>query len=355
MLRWLYIQLMWAHPGEFRHRFCDDMLEIFDLTPQFGKRLLLLLDAALSVPRQWFLRTEFHEPLPVANTPGAPYDLLTFRQIEPYKPSRFALAQGGLLAVLVIFGVVNAIGWGGGKVRNIIIGMHRPGFGLIKVSRESMEAGKLNTTVQPGFVKEDPFLPFARSYFRILKVLPALDLDGDYALSPLEMARAPESLLRLDTNRDGKLSPEECGFLPGDANLDPELVARYRRDFMREHPVLAALDADNDGEISASEIANAGASLAAHRSPGANGGTSEFLPYPAIAMAASMMSRYDVNDDGLIAFDEPPKEESASLQPLLRTADRNRDGVVTRGELVVHLAIPDGLRYALERANQHTR
>ena len=40
-----------------------------------------------------------------------------------------------------------------------------------------------------------------------------------------------------------------------------ELLKRYRRDFMRENPVLAALDTDRDGEISAAEIANSAAAL----------------------------------------------------------------------------------------------
>lgn len=96
---------------------------------------------------------------------------------------------------------------------------------------------------------------FTAVYFRVISVLGALDADHDYVISAAEIANAPAALRNLDRNHDGKLDAEECGqsyreFLSG-ANLA----------FMRFHPVLAALDADHDGEISAKEIENAAAAL----------------------------------------------------------------------------------------------
>ena len=52
MLRWIYIQLLWAHPAEFRYRFCDGMLEVFDSSRGLSVRLRLLLDGLLSVLRR---------------------------------------------------------------------------------------------------------------------------------------------------------------------------------------------------------------------------------------------------------------------------------------------------------------
>ena len=55
---------------------------------------------------------------------------------------------------------------------------------------------------------------------------------------------------------------EECGFFIGaNSKMPPDIVERARREFMRENPVLAALDTDHDGEISATEIANSSAAL----------------------------------------------------------------------------------------------
>jgi hypothetical protein len=80
--------------------------------------------------------------------------------------------------------------------------------------------------------------------------LGALDADGDLVISPQEITAAPSALRRLDLNHDGKLSPEECGFSTGGGTKSPPAQKR----FMLANPVLAALDADRDGEISKEEL-----------------------------------------------------------------------------------------------------
>ena len=90
-----------------------------------------------------------------------------------------ALTEGGLVALLLLFGVVNAINHGGGKVRTILIGMSRPGFGLIKIDRADLE-GKPLIAAEAAKDEDDPLRPFARSYFRFVHVLAALDADGDF-------------------------------------------------------------------------------------------------------------------------------------------------------------------------------
>jgi len=338
MVRWLYIQLLLAHPAEFRQRFADEMLDAFDLSRALREHFRLLLDGLLSLARQWVLRPEFRQPWQPA-TPA--YELLTFQQIEPYKPRGIALTEGGLVALLLLFGVVNAINHGGRKVRTILIGMSRPGFGLIKIDRADLE-GKPLIAAEAAKDEDDPLRPFARSYFRFVHVLAALDADGDFTISPAEIAAAPDVLRKLDRNHDGKLSAEECGFLPpGDFDGPPSMPARYRRDFMRDNPALAALDADRDGELSAAEIANSAAVLMSldidH-----NGSLSpyEVLPHPAVSEAAGLMGRFDNTDSGVIAIQSLPKDDPdvESIKRLLVAADRNHDGVVTRGELIVELA-----------------
>jgi hypothetical protein len=108
---------------------------------------------------------------------------------------------------------------------------------------------KLKVKPEPGAYKPSP-------YFRMMPVLMALDTDQDGIISAREIAHAATALLTLDKNGDNKLSAEECGLgIPHPAGAGVV--------FMRLHPVLAALDANHDGEISASEILNAPAALLA--------------------------------------------------------------------------------------------
>jgi Ca2+-binding EF-hand superfamily protein len=341
MLRWLYIRLLWAHPAPFRSRFGEEMLEAFDYSGNLRERLRLLLDAILSIWRQWVLRPEFRKSWQPAGAAAPDYDLLKFEQIEPYKPSRIALTQGGLAAILLLIGIVNAINHGGGKLGTLAIGMRRPGFGLIKVDRAAFE-GKPLIASDAAKDQDDPMRPFARSYFRIVHVLAALDADGDLTISIDEIANAPAALRSLDRNHDGKLSAEECGFLPpGDFAGPRTLLPRYRRAFMRGNPVLAALDSDGDGEISAAEIANSPAALET-LDIDRNGSLSpyEVLPHPAVSEAAGLIGRFDTNDAGVVALQGLPKDDPDLdfIKRILISADRNHDGVVTRGELVVELA-----------------
>src|SRR5258708_37858995 len=88
----------------------------------------------------------------------------------------------------------------------------------------------------------------------MMQVLKALDTDQDGVISAAEIANAAEALLTLDRNGDNKLSAEECGLGIPHPIDGP-------RNFMRFHPVLAALDSNHDGEISSSEILNAPAAL----------------------------------------------------------------------------------------------
>jgi Ca2+-binding EF-hand superfamily protein len=355
MLRWLYIQLLRAHPEEFRRRFADEMLEAFECSRGLSERSRLFVDGVLSLWRQWVLRPEFRQPWQPVSASGPIYELLTFQQIEPYKPRGIALAEGGLVAILLLLGVVNAINHGGGKLRTLMIGMRRSGFGLIKLDRTAFE-GKPLVAAEVARDMDDPLRPFARSYFRIVRVLSTLDAYGDLTISPEEMQNAPAALRRLDLNHDGKLSAEECGFLPpGDFTGPAKLLKRYRRDFMRENPVLAALDTDRDGEISAAEIANSAAALKSLNINNDGRLTPyELLPNPAVSQAAGMMGRFDTNDAGVIALQGLPKDDPdiEFIRRILVAADRNRDGVVTRGELTVELAVHSEALRERERALQ---
>lgn len=111
---------------------------------------------------------------------------------------------------------------------------------------------------------------YAAIYFHEILVLYALDTNHDQVISAAEIANAPAALTMLDRNHDGKLSPEECGWRYADshdgkagieARVDYQILKRDQLAFMHLHPVLAALDANHDGEISAREILRSSAAL----------------------------------------------------------------------------------------------
>jgi Ca2+-binding EF-hand superfamily protein len=74
---------------------------------------------------------------------------------------------------------------------------------------------------------------------------------------------------------------------------------------MRANPVLAWLDIDHDGVISASEIEN---SASAHRKLDRNGDGSltpdELIPEQVVTQGAMIMFSLDVNGDGIISQSE---------------------------------------------------
>jgi Ca2+-binding EF-hand superfamily protein len=187
---------------------------------------------------------------------------------------------------------------------------------------------------------------FPSIYFRVIRVLGVLDADHDGVISAAEIANAPASLRSLDQNHDGTLSPGECGQAFADnpaksarieAKLDPQFLKRARLDFMRSHPVLAALDADHNGEISASEIQNAPAALKGLDKNGDGRLTQdEILPDP-VVFAVAVIMRLDENGDGQISKDERSTELAGRYRDFLDAADQNKDGVVTEEEVTNEL------------------
>jgi hypothetical protein len=258
MLRWLYIQLIWLHPAPFRWRFGDDMLDDFDRA-MLRDKPRYFADAAASLARQWLLRPEFRRPEATAASLAAEAPL--FQTIETYKPRPAALVHGGLLTILLFLAAVVVINKGGGVVRPFVIGAHFSRPGLLPIDRNSVAASDLNTTVKVGPEPFDAWLKLARPYFGSMPVLRALDTDGNFTLSPWEIGNASAALRKLDTYHAGKVTAEECGLHIDPNSVPAALAAQLRRRFMSFHPVLAALDADRDGEFSAWEIDHAAAAL----------------------------------------------------------------------------------------------
>src|SRR5579859_2487262 len=102
MIRSLYRCALRLHPPAFRKRFADEMDSIFDQADGNPAALKLLLDALLSLSRQWTLRPEFwHDASPSA-APTPVFDgVPSFSSISPFRPRSAALLNGLALSLAV--------------------------------------------------------------------------------------------------------------------------------------------------------------------------------------------------------------------------------------------------------------
>lgn len=263
MGRLLYVWLVGLHPHCFRERFAQEMLGVYDEQTGSRGRAALFIDVLVSLFRQWVLRPAYREPALAMPLAAKSSDIPGFYTFDSSLPRRSALVNGAVLSFVFFSALTFFIGRSGHLPR-LLVGTRTTRPQVLGVEGPSDWRVDPTTRVKLKSEGEDPLYPFANAYFRMIRVLDILDADHDYIISPREINTAPPALRRLDWNHDGKLSPEECGFYLGanpKINLDPQRVQLERLRFMWLNPVLAALDSDHDGEISADEIENSSAAL----------------------------------------------------------------------------------------------
>jgi Ca2+-binding EF-hand superfamily protein len=164
--------------------------------------------------------------------------------------------------------------------------------------------------------------PRMRPPMRPSPIVEALDTDHDGIISAAEIAAAPDSLKKLDKNGDGQLTPDEYhGAPPPDGpqrrpkpvNGNQKVAAGGQNQNEGDRPkpplppIVAALDTDKDGTISASEI----------------------------AAAATSLLKLDKNGDGQLGpreYNPPPPKRDGGLPEELKPYDKNGDGKLDESE-----------------------
>jgi hypothetical protein len=100
MLRPLFQLLVGLHPRAFRRRFAPEMMSIFDHATGKRAALSLVVDAFISLIRQWALRPGFwREPCHAEQPQIASAGARSFYISESYRPSGMALLHGATLSL----------------------------------------------------------------------------------------------------------------------------------------------------------------------------------------------------------------------------------------------------------------
>ena len=357
----VYRVLLYAYPPDFRRRYGREMAQVFsdrcrEIAQARGLPGLVVFGANSGV--DWLtsairegladMSTADHLAPVAAGTPG---DAPVFYMCGSSLPARSAFINGAGLSLALFIGLYFAMSHGAGHLRlpALLIGSHRPHPNLLEARTPAAASTELDTQVTVETESNSPVNWYVTLYFRVMLVLGSLDANHDFVISSAEIADAPAALRKLDVNFDGQLNTEECGqgfgnnFTNSDASEFMQNSARLKRArlvFMRIHPVLAALDSDHDGEISASEIRNAAAALKTlDKNRDGSLTPNEVLPDPVDNAVAHVFSWLDTNGDGLISTPERANPRAAGLPELLEAADRNKDGFITEEELTKEIRL----------------
>ncbi len=166
--------------------------------------------------------------------------------------------------------------------------------------------------------------------------LMAFDKNNDGVLTPDELPARLQSLFtRADTNHDGKLTPEEIRQsaahtgTPNGRRGGPGSAGAN----MRLDPVLFVLDADHDGMLSTAEIHYSSVALLtldADRDSSIEAAEMRVRQQTPQERTDHILDEWDTNKDGKLSQEEVPD----GLRTRFADADKNSDGFLDRAELI---------------------
>jgi Ca2+-binding EF-hand superfamily protein len=252
-------------------------------------------------------------------------------------------SKSALLPILFLPLVSFAQGPGGGspQPRPVVIAIDKNMDGKFSVEEiAAASAGLLSLDANhDGQLTSLEYLPSqsdpnANKPDETVQRLMLLDRNGDGVLAKDEVPERMQGLFaRIDTNHDGKLTPDEIKASAG-SQKGPNGRVESSGDATRRDPVLNALDTDHDGVISAAEIAAAPTSLKALDKDGDGEiSAAELRPRQMTATdrAQHMLEEWDTNKDGKISKPEAPDR----MQQQFGSIDTDNDGFLTEEELTV--------------------
>ena len=109
MLRRLYRCAVRLHPSNFRRRFGEEMLYVFDQQKGTMPVLVVMLDCVFSLLRQWTLRPNGGIKLPASLLSPAADPIPSFEILDPFRPRASAIINGAVLSLLLFCMSVFAI------------------------------------------------------------------------------------------------------------------------------------------------------------------------------------------------------------------------------------------------------
>lgn len=314
MIRRLYRLLVRLHPQEFRDRFGDEMVLIYDDVSNLRGRASLFADAILSACRQHVLRGGAGMTVSTLrrNPDGGPL----FAGIENSRPSLLILANGCAATAVAWLGLsfmmspardhrMARLEFGGahrlvdsrlypppvqirasgpsakqaaraedrqpqarsvpsGKAARSIWSRMLSAFGVTSgaepdaIALKARNDGMYASAPQNASRARQPhpvlLSPSIGALYTSDLLVNSIDRDLDLRLSASEIGLAPERLLSLDNNHDGRLTAEECGLKAGSGLQRRTTIGMA---------LFSALDRDHNGYLSAAEISNAARVLSA--------------------------------------------------------------------------------------------
>lgn len=194
-----------------------------------------------------------------------------------------------------------------------------------------------------GALTQDEFFPrptgMGASPEETVSLLMSFDKNGDGALTKDEVPERMQGIFRRgDRNHDGKLTAEEIKAMATREGLPSGPVkAGTASGMLRQDALITVLDANHDGVIDATEIANSAAALLSLDKDGDGKLSPEEIKVRQSTpeeRVDHMLEEWDTNKDGKIAKDEAPERMAEQWSKY----DLNGDGFLDKAELTTMFA-----------------
>ncbi len=251
MLRWMYQGILHLHPHNFRARFGEEMLSIFDQSESRSIRGRLLADGLASLLRQWILRSEFRrsnraQALALPGGDGIP----GFYTFAPFKPRGGALIQGAVLSFAIFCAVCFIMKYG------VNHPVYMPFVGV--VTEENPQTERLVNAIPSSEDAIAPlgvtgrmstFLPIDRE--RLNSKLRQLIPNSGKTLGPDQKLHAAGVPVRPGTTKIPERLPGNGGQAAASASINP-LVAAVPEWMLRSYVGVYIVKATGQIEVSVS-------------------------------------------------------------------------------------------------------